>query len=232
MADEPATQAPEETQDTPTPDAQDTSTETPDAPDTDATEQERIDYEKRYNDLQPEYTRATQEAAQLRNIFALAQQGDEEAIELLRQYIPEQDTEDEADLEEPMTQAQFQEYLAAQQQEQEAQQSEQAFMSDFAADLAEIEKKEGRSLTDWEKNVLFNDAQGQVAQTQTYDLEAPWNEISDYHKQVIEGYTKSKKQAPVAPLGSAGDQKIDLSDDDARQEYLAQVMQAEAEREA
>lgn len=228
MADEPATQAPEEIQDTP-PEAEQDTPEAPETPDTDAPE---TDYEKRFHDAQSWGTTVSQENAQLRQIIALAQQGDPEARELLGWETPEEDTEDEIDADEPLTRAEFEQYQRAQQQEEEAQQSEQAFMSDFAADLKEIEKKEGRSLTDWEKNVLFNDAQGQVAQTQTYDLEAPWNEISDYHKSVIENYTKSKSQAPSAPIGSAGELKIDPSDDDARQEALAQIMEAESQREA
>ena len=94
MADEP-TQDPAIEQDTP---AQDATQDTPEAEAPEQSEQQtqaEIDYEKRYQDLQPEYTRATQEAAQYRQIIELAQQGDPDALEILGLEAADEDTEDD-----------------------------------------------------------------------------------------------------------------------------------------
>ena len=42
-----------------------------------------VNWQERYEHLQPEYTRASQEAAEYRRLITAAQQGDAEAISLL-----------------------------------------------------------------------------------------------------------------------------------------------------
>jgi len=225
MPDE-ATEAPavDETQDTPTETAEDT-------PEVEAPEQseqqtqEEVDYEKRYQDLQPEYTRATQEAAQYRQIIELAQQGDRDALELLGLEVEEQDTEDE-DSDQPITRAEWQQYQDQQAQERQADESEQAFNDDLWAAVEAIEEKEGREISDEEASVLRDSAIAQVVRGGTFDLSQTWDALRAQDKEAVERYVNSKKQARTAPLGSAGDRKIDTSTPEGRKAAIAEIAEA------
>ena len=230
MADE-ATPAPvDEAQDTPTPEAPDVSQDTPE---TDATQS--VDYEKRYQDLQPEYTRATQEAAQYRDFIERVQAMDPEALRSLGLEFEEPDDEgfdEDDDPDAPLTRAEWNEWQQAQQEEHQAAESEQAFNNDLWSAVEAIEEKEGREITDEEAAILRDSALAQVVRGGDFDLSSTWDSLQSQAKAAHERYVNTKRTAPVAPLGSAGEEKIDLNDEDARQDLLKRVMDAESEREA
>ncbi len=227
MAEEP--QGSEETQD-----ALETTQDTPEAPETDSTDAPE-NWQERYEHLQPEYTRASQEAAQYRQLLELAQQGDPEVLNALGWETAddgEEEDEEHQDEDAPMTRAEFQEYLNEQNQEAEAAQQEQEFRSDLNEVIEQIEADEGRTLSDQETRILVREAQAQEAEIGTFDLTDAWEELQGYSKAQIDRYVNSKREAQLAPLGSAGDKKIDFNDEDARREQMAAIIEADAQRNA
>ena len=121
------TEAPANEQDTPTPadDAPPANDADTEASQSDSTT-DSTDWRKRYEDLQPAFTRVSQEASQLRQIIDAARQGDPEALEFLGLDLADTDDDEDLDFEddEPISKAEFQEFLR-QQQEQERQAQEQ-----------------------------------------------------------------------------------------------------------
>jgi hypothetical protein len=162
MADEPQT-SPDEGQDTSLPEAPDT----PDTPE--SSDQADVDYEKRYNDLRPEYDRSQQLLAALEGRYGDEVQ--EQALQMVNLEVAGDDEPDEEDYEdegdegegdEPMTRAEFAEYVEANQAEQDAIESQQAFHVDLNDVVEQIEEAEGRTLSDEETRILYREAQGQV----------------------------------------------------------------------
>lgn len=225
---EEAQQDPAVEQDTPAPEvAEDTPTEAPEQTETDAPE---TDYQKRYEDLQPEYTRATQEAAQYRQIFELAQQGDPEALALLGVEVAQ---EDENVDEDPAERIERLEQLFVRQEEaQQAQQAQEAFLVDVNTGIEAIEEAEGRTLSDEETRFIIAQAEAQLRAGGELDVASAYQPIETMSKTAVDRYLKSKRQAQSAPLGSAGDEKIDFNNEDARREQMSRLMEAETARAA
>jgi hypothetical protein len=225
--------APDETQDTPEETTPDTSeVEAPESDRTDTTE----DYKSRYDDLRSEFDRRNQVFAALEG--RLGDEAQEQAFAIFGAEFAEEDDEDydeedsEDDGDEPMTRAEFEEYLAEQNAEAEEYEADVAFKQDLNEVLESIEKDEGRTLSDQETRVLLREAEAQVAEYGTFDLTDSWEGIREWSKAEIDRYVKSKQEATLAPLGSAGDQKIDFNDEDARREHMAKLMEADAQRNA
>jgi hypothetical protein len=225
--------APDEHQDTP-------EETTPDTPEVEAPESDRTDttedYESRYNDLRSEFDRRNQVFAALEG--TLGPEAQEEAFRIFGAEFAEEDEGDydeedsEDDGDEPMTRAEFEEYLQEQNAEAEEYEADVAFKQDLNEVLESIEKDEGRTLSDQETRVLLREAEAQVAEYGTFDLTDSWEGIREWSKAEIDRYVKSKQEATLAPLGSAGDQKIDFNDEDARREQMAKIMEADAQRNA
>src|SRR4051812_39650937 len=70
-------------------------TPAPESTDSQAQTQDTTNWQQRYENLQPEYTRASQEAAQYRQIVELAQRGDREALEFLGLDLADGEEDDE-----------------------------------------------------------------------------------------------------------------------------------------
>jgi hypothetical protein len=227
--------APDEHQDTP-------EETTPDTPEVEAPESDRTDttedYESRYNDLRSEFDRRNQVFAALEG--TLGPEAQEEAFRIFGAEFAEDDDEDydddedfeDDDGDEPMTRAEFEEYLSEQDAEVEEYEAEVNFKQDLNEVLEAIEADEGRTLSDQETRVLLREAEAQVAEFGTFDLTDSWEGIREWSKAEIDRYVKSKQEATLAPLGSAGDQKIDFNDEDARREQMAKIMEADAQRNA
>jgi hypothetical protein len=226
--------APDEHQDTPEETTPDTSeVEAPESDRTDTTE----DYESRYNDLRSEFDRRNQVFAALEG--TLGPEAQEQAFAIFGAEFAEDDDEDydeedseDEDGDEPMTRAEFEEYLSEQDAEAEEYEADVAFKQDLNEVLEAIEADEGRTLSDQETRVLLREAEAQVAEYGTFDLTDSWEGIREWSKAEIDRYVKSKQEATLAPLGSAGDQKIDFNDEDARRDQMAKIMEADSQRQA
>ncbi len=182
------------------------------------------DWEKRYSDLQPEYTRASQEAAQYRQIIDLARQGDPEAIRYLGLDLAEDDDdledEDEAeDFRDPRVDALLQE------QAQRAEQAEIDSLESYVdGEIDALAKAAKYDLTEAEKDLIFGAlAPGDDGNP---DVARAFKKVTELRDAHIESYRKSKKASPVE-IGSAGTENIDLSNPGERTKYFAALLEAE-----
>lgn len=114
------------------------------------------------------------------------------------------------------------------QEARQAQDAQEAFLTDVNEGIEAIEEKEGRTLSDAETQFILAQTEAQLRSGGQLDVQAAYGPIEDMSKTAVDRYLKSKKQAQSAPLGSAGDEKIDLNDEEARQELMAKVMEADA----
>ena len=210
-------------------------TQEPTAPDSPSTDEDTestpsVNWEERYSNLQPEYTRAAQEASQYRNLVDAARNGDPDALAYLG-LETEDDTDDDdydEDEDQPLTRAEFQNFQKEQQQAVEAKQAaDQELEQDASfmeAELNKLEKEHGEFSPElWDAIVELaatrRDEQGRPA------VEAAFKVIDAAADKRHEAYLKSKR-APKVEVGQAGTEKIDLADDDARVNFLAEAMEA------
>lgn len=208
----------EDTQGTPEADSESTETGTPaeaQSPD--------VDWARRYADLQPEYTRASQEAAQYRQLFEAARQGDPQALQYLGLTIEDEDDFDE----EPDEQARLnalenwavEQYRRQQEQEQQSQ-YQQMEDQHLVTQLAELEKKHGEIDDDTLKD-LYLLGQSLRSEDGFPDLVKAY----EYDQQRWEARRQKwvdSKRAPQAPSGASAAQSPDLDDAEQRRKWMQQ----------
>ena len=208
MSDE-LTQAPdEEVQDTPATDA---------APEGTPAE-ESINWEKRFKDLQPELTKAQQEAARLRAIDEGLRNPDR-AAEILQDYgfsfgddIPDQE-DDEAPVDPRV--AAHDEWIQ-QQQQQEVLKAFNTHLDKLAGSPDVLDEFDRQALLQESIQNGFNEAATEAA----FDK---WKKRQvDLEKKAVARYLKSKRDAPFVPPGGTGATEVtDPLDGNARRERLA-----------
>jgi hypothetical protein len=222
MAEE-ATEAPEETQDTPDESGPESQEETA----TPATQEPEINYEQRYNDLRSEFDRRNQAFAALEG--RLGPQAQAQALNAFGFDMDDEDDFEERDNESEEDRVARLEQWAASQQEREQFESLQAQEADYlTSEIEAIEKAEKRELSDQEIDLIANLAYSQRTETGEPDVRGAYQALVGYGKSQREAYVESKK-APKAPIGSPGDEQIDTSDDQKRQEAMARMMAAHME---
>lgn len=225
MADEPVV-APAE-QDTPEVEAASAVQETP------AQEQQapQTDWEKRYNDLRPEFDRSNQMLAAARG-----DHGPEAQAEALRQFgiELEQDEPDyvEDEFADPMEEVrrlreEITQKEAAQQEAAEAAEFDKLENEYISKTTEELEKQHGIKLTEKEKRIVRNDALANRLDDDRPDLEGAFADLIEVHNEAVNRRVNAKTNAPKAPVGTAGEDKLDLSDDETRQKFMAEVFEAE-----
>jgi len=223
MPDE-ATQAPDEVQDTPSPDA--AVEETKPAEDT----QPAVDYQQRYESLVPEYTRGQQLIAAARG-----DHGPEAQVQALQQLgVEVQQAEEAAEVDEfedptdrlarelEAIKSQLSSKEEAEQQKQ-FQELERQYIDNT---IGELEKSEDIKLSAEDKRFVKNDALNNRLEDGRPDLEGAVRALKARDEARLSEYLTTKK-APKAPVGAAGEEKLDLSDPDVRQKYMKEVMEAE-----
>jgi len=223
------TEAPANEQDTPTPadDAPPANDADTEASQSDSTT-DSTDWRKRYEDLQPAFTRVSQEASQLRQIIDAARQGDPEALEFLGLDLA--DTDDDEDFEddpyEPISKAEFQEFLR-QQQEQERQAQEQAAWEEAAEErFDEFVSKLGDDADEDYLNLVLSTAEPD--EQGLPDFEGAHKRIQAFLEAQRQKWVESKR-APRLPGGAAPNKQPNLDDPNERREYLAQRLMMEAQ---
>lgn len=205
--------------------------DTPDAPETSGSpegtpaEAPEVNWEERYANLQPEYTRATQEASELRQLIDLARQGDPEALEFLG-WQPAEDEEDEpfdaADDDDRLARL---EEVVAQRLEQEAEAEQQQAFQEFvdtqlAEQLSVIENEHGQ-LDDEDATFLIQMAQAMPDQNGVPDLIGAYALDADRLDAKRQGWVQSKR-SPQAPSGASPSSQPNLDNPEERREYMAQ----------
>ena len=226
MPDE-ATEAPENMQETPTDAAPpEGSPATPPESTDEGTPD--IDYRKRFEDLQPELTKAQQSRSELERTIQAAQAGDREALDALG--IPYEDGDDEEfDFEDDPYEAlraeinQLKESHSSE-QEQKLQREEDAFIDNKVKELEESSKFD---LTDEEFDIVRDRACGDRAPNGEPNVKGAFEAFKKIAEKAGERYLASKNEAAKAPVGSPGEEKIDPNDDDQRRALAARIMEAE-----
>lgn len=218
--------APEEETETPA------EQETPESPEEASTEETpaeeptpaEIDYEQRYNDLRPEYDRNNQLIA-----AAQGRHGPEAQMQALQQLGVEVEVqegeEDYLDAEERLEKLEAR--LAEREQAEEDARFQQLEETYIDSTLKEIEGKEKVQLSDSEARFIINNAVANRLQDGKPNLQGAFDDLKGIKSADRESYRASKKNAPRAPVGTAGEDKIDLSNPDARRKYMAELVEAE-----
>lgn len=230
MADEAIDEAPE-TPDTPTADETPAVEAASEAPSSDT----QIDWEKRYNDLRPEWDRAKTQLSEFEQYQPLIQslQTDPRAtIKALQEQFGDEYEDDEDDYEDPGERAlrliQEQQETAQQQAERERlEEMEEQYVGEGIDALAERDNVE---LSDHAQAVIYalatNDALR--AEDGRPDVEAAYDALRAFEKEVRDGYVASKK-APRIPSGRPGEKSPDLSNEQERVNYMAQIIEANSD---
>lgn len=182
---------------------------------------ETVDYEKRYNDLRPEYDRSNQLLAAARGDHGPEAQN--EALQALGLALEDtQPQEDEyVDPEDEI--AQIKEYLAQREQADEQAQFRAQEEQYIDTTVRELEKREGLELSDKEFELVVGTALTNREPDGRPDLEGAMKALKAVQANAQERYLESKK-APKAPTGTAGDRQFDLSTEEGRKEAMVAYM--------
>jgi len=224
MPDE-ATQAPEQVQDTPPPDApEEGNVEAPQEPNP-------VNWEQRYNDLRPEFDRTNQLVAAARG-----DHGVEAQMEALQQLgvevAQEEDEEDEELFEDPYEALKgevetVKEQLASKAEAEEAARFHELEREYIETTLGGLEDAENYKLSAEDKRFVTNDAKANRLEDGRPDLEGAFALFKQRDEARQQAYLESKK-APKAPVGAAGEEQIDFSKmtKEQKDEWMAEDIQA------
>lgn len=208
----------------------------PDAPAPESTDSQtapdNIDWKQRYEDLRPE---ADQRASILADIRG--QNGPERQAQVLREQAqieleaeeeeaPDDDYLDPGEAALQRTEA-LEQRLAEQQQQSEAAEFDRLEDQYITKTIKDLEGEHGVTLSDKEKRFVKNDALANRLQDDRPDLEGAMETLIEFKKAERNAVVNGKKDAPMAPVGTAGEDKLDLSDDETRQKYMAEVFESE-----
>jgi len=176
--------------------------------------QPAVDYQKRYDDLVPEYTRGQQLIAAARG-----DHGPEAQMQALQQLGVEVQQEEEAEEDDPfedpaeraLRETQALKAKLAEKDEQEEVARFQKLEREFIdTTLGEIEGKENVKLSKRDKHFVETAALSNRLEDGRPDLEGAVKDLIELRNEARDGYIASKK-APKAPVGTAGEAKIDFS---------------------
>lgn len=209
--------------------------DTPEAPEEGGPEQgipadkpESVDWEKRYNDLRPEFDRQNQRVSQLEEFYGQLADPETQA-DALRALGLELDAEEEEEYQDP------EEVLAKRlegvesyltQQQEQAQEAELLELENQFVEMSisEIEKEHG-SLSDQEKELLEGLADIYRDDDGLPDMAAAYERFVSATKAAQDRYLASKK-ADKPDLGITGTEKVNLNDPNARAKHAANIIEA------
>lgn len=186
-----------------------------------------VDYQKRYDDLVPEYTRGQQLIAAARG-----DHGPEAQVQALQQLgVTVQQAEEEAKDDDPFEDPyesrieKLEQKLASKEEQEEVAQFQKLEREYIDSTIGELESKENIKLTDKEKRFVKSDGLANRLEDGRPDLQSAFNEVIAYRKETLAGHVASKKAAQ-APVGAAGEEKIDFSDPEQKRKYMAEQFEA------
>jgi hypothetical protein len=173
-------------------------------------------------------TRAQQQNAEYERTVQAAREGNQEALEALG--IPfEAEDEEFLDPDEQLRQevAQLKEQLGTQQQQAEYAEAEDMEATYIAEQIDALEKSKGIELDDEAIDFVIDNARANRGDRGEPMVQPAFERFAKVLESDRTRYLESKKNAPKAPIGGPGEEKIDLSDDDARQRAMVRDMEAE-----
>lgn len=219
MADEPAAPVAEEpTTDTPEEVESGPQDETPAQEATPTT-----DYEGRYKELQATYTQSQQFLSALQG--NLGPDVQTQAFEQLGYELPQEEPADEYVDEEDRI-SRLEQHIAERDAAEQANTYQQQETDWLAENIDSLEKKEGITLSDHAVGLVVPAALSNRNPDGSPDLEGAYAAYKEALKADRSQYLESKR-APEIAAGGAGDEKIDTSDDNARQDAMRRIMDAE-----
>lgn len=187
------------------------------------------DWEQRYNDLRPEFDRRNQLLAAARGEYGpqvRAEALDELGVELADE--PDDDPEFDQEFPDPVEEVQsLREEIEAERterKERELAQMEDEYIEDT---VEEIEAKEGVELSEKEFRTIVNNALANRLEGGRPDLEGAFADLKEIQGAARDRIRDSKRSSAQPPVGTPGEDKIDLSDDEARLKYMTEVYEAE-----
>ena len=219
-----------ETPETPEAEGTPSEPETPEAP----SSEQSIDWEKRYNDLRPEWDRTKTQLTEIEPYLPLIQslQNDPQGTirALLEQYGDEYE-EDDA-FEDPGERAlrMLQEQQETAQPAAERERLEEMEEQYVGEGIDELAKRDNVELSDHAQAVVYalathDSLRGDDGRP---DVEAAYDALRAFEKEVRDNYVASKK-APRIPSGRPGEKSPDLSNDEERVRLFADIVGAHDE---
>lgn len=232
-------QAPADVQDTPT-----TEVDTPQLEGTDpaSEQQDTGTWEQRYQNLQPQFTKVTQELAELKKAqdglsewqpFIEALNNPEQRRQAI-QWLLEQDGYELPDDEETSLDTEGEDAfrdprvdeMLQREQEREATQA----LNQLESHVDELVKDKGLELTARQRKALIRDCidAGFNMEATAETVDAWAQELSGYRDTVIKGYRESKKGAPPPPVspGASGTEQVPLDTEKDRRAAAMRVAEA------
>lgn len=220
--DEPAV-APVEEQDTPAVDTAAAPTE--DTPQAETAPE--TDWKQRYEDLRPEFDRRNELLSAAQGLH-----GPEAQAEALRQFGVELEQEEaeslDNDFADPMEEIQkIKEQLAQRDESAKAEEFNRLEAEYIDKTVEELEAKHGIELSDKAYDTVVNNALAHRLNDDRPDIEGAFSTLLALQDEARKSHVESKKNAPKAPVGAPGEEKIDLRDPEARRKYMAEIIEAE-----
>lgn len=194
-----------------------------------------IDWKKRYEDLRPEADRRASTIADLEG-----KNGPERQAEALRQFNVELEADDDDDeldddpeLRDPLEEVdEIREELANRDEDAKAAEFDQLERKYVEETVEKLESDRDVELGDDEYGwVVTHALMHRDEESGRPDLEGGFEQLKKLQDQARDGYRESKRAVPP-PLGTEGEQKVDLKDPEARRKYMAEVYEAEEGQES
>lgn len=212
-----------EVQDTPSPEG------TPDDSSAPEESSEAIDWQKRYEDLRPQWDRTKQQNAQYEQYLPLIQslQNDPQGTIRALQEEYGAETDDDDEFEDPGERALriLQEQQETAQQTAERERREQ-FDEQFVDEgIAELTKRDNSKLSDTAEAVVHALATHPALRGEggAPGVEDAYKALKTFEKEVRDSYIASKK-APRIPSGRPGERQADLSTTEGRTQEMANII--------
>lgn len=184
-------------------------------------------YEKRYNDLRPQYDRTQSELKQYRDFIESLQNEETQAqaLQALGLALDDED-EDELDLSDPDVQiAEIREYLQAQENQRAEQYHEELLDQYVDQELDRIEKEVGSKLSDDHQALLYSIASSNPDEDGLPDFDYANKALSGWGEANRKAYLESKK-AERLEVGTAGTKELKLDNPTERADALAEMIEA------
>ncbi|MGH2761385.1 MAG: hypothetical protein ACRDLD_02195 [Thermoleophilaceae bacterium] len=218
MPDEPVP----ENQETPPPEPSGPEDGTP-APEPAEGSPEPTDWQNRYESLQPEFTRVTQQNSELRQVIDLARQGDPEALEILGLDLAETEDDEYADDDDEYADDEPEELYDPRVDELlevEHERELDAIEDHVEDEIERLSEAAGIELSDDEVDLIFG------ALSDPDEVETAFKKVTGVRDHVISDYVAGKRRAPQAPTGSSPSHQPNLDDPEQRREWIADQLAA------
>lgn len=198
-----------------------------------------IDFEQRYNDLRSEFDRRNQqyaEAEQLEAVLA-GEAGPEAQAQALAAFGIELEGDEEFDefddeLDEYDPDARIdrlESFLEEQQMAAEEEAMAEAEQEYLAEGLGILEEQEGREFSDQELETLVSIAVANPDDQGVPDLAFAHQHLNDLIQDRQQAWVQSKRSGRVPGSGVAAEKAVDLNDEEARVQWMADRIEAASE---